>query len=51
MPPASCADNSGPLDHALSQFASVRPRLFGMAYRMLGSAADAEDIVQSAWLR
>ena len=43
--------NPGPLDHALSQFVSVRPRLFGMAYRMLGSAADADDIVQSAWLR
>jgi len=29
----------------------VRPRLFGIAYRMLGSAAEAEDIVQEAWLR
>jgi RNA polymerase sigma-70 factor (ECF subfamily) len=47
---ATPADAS-PLDHALSQFVSVRPRLFGMAYRMLGSAADADDIVQSAWLR
>jgi RNA polymerase sigma-70 factor (ECF subfamily) len=50
MSMASPAD-AGPLDHALSQFVSVRPRLFGMAYRMLGSAADADDIVQSAWLR
>ena len=25
--------------------------LFGLAYRMLGSAAEAEDIVQEAWLR
>src|SRR3954469_24708068 len=41
----------GPLDHALSAFFGVRPRLFGIAYRMLGSAADAEDVVQSAWLR
>jgi RNA polymerase sigma factor (sigma-70 family) len=29
----------------------VRPRLFGIAYRMLGSAAEAEDIVQDVWLR
>lgn len=32
-------------------FAAVRPRLFGIAYRMLGSAAEAEDVVQDAWLR
>jgi RNA polymerase sigma-70 factor (ECF subfamily) len=41
----------GSLDEALSVFAGVRPRLFGMAYRMLGSAADADDVVQNAWLR
>jgi RNA polymerase sigma-70 factor (ECF subfamily) len=29
----------------------VRPRLFGIAYRMLGSAAEAEDIVQDVWVR
>jgi RNA polymerase sigma-70 factor, ECF subfamily len=39
------------LDHAASIFASLRPRLFGIAYRMLGSSAEAEDIVQDAWLR
>lgn len=32
-------------------FESLRPRLFGMAYRMLGVRADAEDVVQEAWLR
>ncbi|UYK86443.1 RNA polymerase sigma-70 factor [Xanthomonas sacchari] len=32
-------------------FESHRPRLFGLAYRLLGSRADAEDIVQDAWLR
>jgi RNA polymerase sigma-70 factor (ECF subfamily) len=36
---------------AASVFAGVRPRLFGIAYRMLGSAAEAEDVVQDAWLR
>ncbi|HYL97839.1 MAG TPA: RNA polymerase sigma-70 factor [Blastocatellia bacterium] len=40
-----------PLDNGLSDFVSVRPRLFGIAYRMLGSAAEAEDIVQDVWLR
>jgi RNA polymerase sigma-70 factor (ECF subfamily) len=38
-------------DDGLSTFLSVRHRLFGIAYRMLGSAADAEDIVQDAWIR
>jgi RNA polymerase sigma-70 factor (ECF subfamily) len=28
-----------------------RPRLLGIAYRMLGSHADAQDVVQDAWLR
>lgn len=32
-------------------FAEQRPRLVGLAYRMLGSLADAEDVVQEAWLR
>lgn len=32
-------------------FNQLRPRLFGIAYRMLGIRADAEDIVQEAWLR
>jgi len=35
----------------LEQFELARPRLFGIAYRMLGTAAEAEDIVQDAWLR
>jgi RNA polymerase sigma-70 factor (ECF subfamily) len=39
------------LDDALEVFQSVRRRLFGIAYRMLGSAAEAEDIVQETWLR
>src|SRR5215831_20307367 len=38
-------------DDGLSAFAPLRPRLFGIAYRMLGSAAEAEDIVQDVWLR
>ena len=34
-----------------AQFQSLRPQLFSVAYRMLGSAAEAEDVVQDAWLR
>jgi RNA polymerase sigma-70 factor (TIGR02957 family) len=32
-------------------FARLRPRLQGIAYRMLGSVAEAEEVVQDAWLR
>ncbi|MEZ0075739.1 RNA polymerase sigma-70 factor [Planotetraspora sp. GP83] len=39
------------LDQAASVFVGLRPRLFGIAYRMLGSATEAEDIVQEAWVR
>jgi RNA polymerase sigma-70 factor (ECF subfamily) len=39
------------IDQALAAFRGVRARLFGIAYRILGSAADADDIVQSVWLK
>lgn len=45
------ADGTGALDHATSVFVGVRPRLFGIAYRMLGSVTEAEDVVQEAWIR
>src|SRR5687767_11132841 len=32
-------------------FEALGPRLFGLAYRMLGSRAEAEDILQEAYLR
>lgn len=32
-------------------FLQHRPRLFGLAYRMLGTKADAEDVLQDAYLR
>jgi RNA polymerase sigma-70 factor (TIGR02957 family) len=51
-PPSLHRDaETGEHDDGLSAFAPVRPRLFGIAYRMLGSAAEAEDIVQDVWLR
>jgi RNA polymerase sigma-70 factor (ECF subfamily) len=39
------------MDDGLSAFERARPRLFGIAYRMLGSAAEAEDVVQDVWTR
>jgi RNA polymerase sigma-70 factor (ECF subfamily) len=39
------------MDNSIDIFQSLRPRLFGIAYRMLGVRADAEDILQEAWLR
>ncbi len=36
---------------AANAFAAERTRLLGIAYRMLGSRADAEDVLQDAWLR
>ncbi|MQY34026.1 hypothetical protein SRB17_19920 [Streptomyces sp. RB17] len=41
----------GDLDGAVSVFLELRPRLFGIAYRVLGSAVEAEDVVQEVWLR
>jgi len=38
-------------DDWLEVFGRNRARLFGIAYRMLGTQADAEDIVQDAYIR
>ncbi|MFJ8508476.1 RNA polymerase sigma-70 factor [Streptomyces avermitilis] len=38
-------------DTATEVFVEHRPVLMGVAYRMLGRVADAEDVVQEAWLR
>jgi RNA polymerase sigma factor (sigma-70 family) len=38
-------------DADAASFQRVRPRLFGIAYRVLGSATDADDVVQDAWIR
>jgi RNA polymerase sigma factor (sigma-70 family) len=42
---------TGQHDDGLSAFVNLRPRLFGIAYRVVGNAAEAEDIVQDVWLR
>jgi RNA polymerase sigma-70 factor (ECF subfamily) len=39
------------MNDAATSFAAARPALLRVAYRMLGSVADAEDAVQEAWLR
>jgi RNA polymerase sigma-70 factor (ECF subfamily) len=36
---------------AAATFDALRPKLMRVAYRMLGSVAEAEDVVQDAWLR
>jgi RNA polymerase sigma-70 factor (ECF subfamily) len=38
-------------DTVIEVFEEHRPVLMGVAYRMLGRVADAEDVVQDAWLR
>ncbi|MCD2468226.1 RNA polymerase sigma-70 factor [Streptomyces sp. MBT42] len=40
-----------PTDTLTEHFEEHRSMLLGVAYRMLGRAADAEDVVQEAWLR
>lgn len=39
------------MDDATALFESTRKRLQGIAYRMLGSAGEAEEVVQDVWLR
>ncbi|MBF9070718.1 sigma-70 family RNA polymerase sigma factor [Streptacidiphilus fuscans] len=47
--PESCPTN--PTNPVAEAFEAQRDRLRAVAYRMLGSHADAEDVVQEAWLR
>src|SRR5262245_15880668 len=49
-PGAIAGESNGMTDPAVS-FEPHRRRLFGLAYRMLGSVSDAEDAVQDAYLR
>jgi RNA polymerase sigma-70 factor (TIGR02957 family) len=42
---------SGPMDPATEAFLAHRNLLFTVAYELLGSAADAEDVLQETWLR
>ncbi|NUR01107.1 MAG: RNA polymerase subunit sigma-24, partial [Streptomyces sp.] len=44
-------DDTDSLDEATKAFMAARPQLFGIAYRVLGSTVEAEDVLQEAWLR
>jgi RNA polymerase sigma-70 factor, ECF subfamily len=44
MPPVSGSTR-------VDQFEELRPQLLAVAYRLTGTVADAEDVVQDAWLR
>jgi RNA polymerase sigma-70 factor (ECF subfamily) len=45
------SESAALLEQAAAAFVDWRPRLFGIAYRILGSFSEAEDIVQEVWLR
>ena len=45
------SDGTEPSERRARTFTEERPRLIGLAYRMIGSRTDAEDVVQEAWLR
>ena len=47
--PVNGAGEVSAADAAL--FHTTRPRLFGIAYRVLGSASEADDVVQETWIR
>ncbi len=51
MTPPRPAANAGPADLTAAVYQELRPLLFAIAYRMLSSVTEAEDIVQEAFLR
>jgi RNA polymerase sigma-70 factor, ECF subfamily len=48
--PGTTVEHAG-LEEAADVFMGLRPRLQSIAYRIIGSWTDAEDIVQDAWVR
>lgn len=51
MPAPGLADPRQAAAEGIEDFQNVRPRLFRIAYRVLGRVADAEDVVQDVWVR
>jgi RNA polymerase sigma-70 factor (ECF subfamily) len=44
-------DNGTNVDNKIDLYQRLRPKLFGLAYRLLGSRVDAEDLLQDAWFK
>lgn len=51
QPPARPSTDEPIPDDAVATFDGLRARLLGIAYRILGSRTEAEDLVQEVWLR
>src|SRR3954451_13886160 len=51
MDTAAPLARGGRMDAATEAFVAHRNLLYTVAYEMLGSAADAEDVLQETWLR
>src|SRR5690606_26469077 len=46
-----CRKTARQMNSQTDIFHALRPRLMGIAYRMLGTRTDAEDILHDTWLR
>jgi RNA polymerase sigma factor (sigma-70 family) len=51
VPQSGASNVDATANEGVAGFENVRHRLFGIAYQVLGRAADAEDIVQDVWVR
>lgn len=49
--PSKSAEHTEDLREAEATFHDARSLMFGIAYRMLGSVGEADDVLQEAWIR